>query len=235
MLAGVIFSPPAANFIRPLDYALGSHENLETISLYFCRLVLGIQLVLTGVDLPKRYLQTEWKSLSLLLGLGMPAMWIISSLLVWAMIPHFSFLHAIIVAACVTPTDPVLSSSIVQGKFANTYVPVPLQRLILAEAGANDGLGYPFLFIGLYLLKYIGVDNAESGNGAVAFAKWVYDTVCYVVLMSVAYGAVAGWLGRKLLHWAEEKRFVDRENFLVYAIALAVCYLYRQFVAIALI
>ena len=85
MLAGVVFSPPAANFIRPLDYALGSVENLETITLYFTRLVLGVQLVLTGVQLPKRYLQIEWKSLLWLLGPGMAAMWIASSLLVWAM------------------------------------------------------------------------------------------------------------------------------------------------------
>ena len=78
------------------------------------------------------------------------------------------------------------------------------------------------MFLSLYLIKYIGADNEESGNGATAFAKFVYDTVCYVVLMSVAYGAVAGWLGRKLLRWAEKRRYVDRENFLFYAIALAV-------------
>lgn len=30
-----------------------------------------------------------------------------------------------------------------------------------------------------------------------------------------------GWLFRHLLHWAEEKRYVDRESFLVFAISLA--------------
>ena len=70
-LFGVIFSPHAANFIRPLDYALGDEINLETITLYFCRLVLGVQLVLAGVQLPSKYLKKEWKSLALLLGPGM--------------------------------------------------------------------------------------------------------------------------------------------------------------------
>lgn len=223
LLAGIVFSPHAANFIRPLDYSLGSAENLEVITRNFTRLVLGVQLVLAGVQLPSRYLQIEWKSLSLLLGPGMAAMWICTSLLVWALVPHIEFLHAIIIGACVTPTDPVLSNSIVKGKFADKNVPRPLQRIIVAESGANDGLGYPFLFLGLYLLKYVGMGGAgTSGNGGTAIAKWIYETWCYEILLSVAYGIVVGWLSRVLLHWAEEKKYIDRESFLVFAIALGV-------------
>ncbi|KAJ9300901.1 hypothetical protein DTO271G3_2065 [Paecilomyces variotii] len=222
LLAGIIFSPHAANFIRPSDYSLGSAENLELITRDFTRLVLGVQLVLAGVQLPSRYLQIEWKSLSLLLGPGMAAMWICTSLLVWAMVPHTEFLHAMIIGACVTPTDPVLSNSIVKGKFADKNVPRPLQRIIVAESGANDGLGYPFLFLGLYLLKYVGMGGAgTTGNGGTAIAKWVYETWCYEILLSIAYGIAVGWLARDLLHWAEEKKYIDRESFLVFAIALA--------------
>lgn len=223
LLAGVVFSPHAANFIRPKDYALGSEENLEEITLYFTRLVLGVQLLLAGVQLPKRYLQVEWKSLSLLLGPGMAAMWMCSSLIIWALVPHFRFLHALVVGACVTPTDPVLSNSIVKGKFADKNVPRPLQRMIIAESGANDGLGYPFLFFGMYLLKYIGMGGAGyPGGPGKAMGKWFLETWVYTIILSVAYGIVVGWLSRKMLHWAEERRYVDRESFLVFAIALAV-------------
>ncbi|OGM39631.1 Na/H antiporter [Aspergillus bombycis] len=222
LLAGVIFSPHAANFIRPKEYALGSEQNLEEITMYFTRLVLGVQLVLAGVQLPKRYLQLEWKSLSLLLGPGMAAMWLCSSLVVWAMIPNFQFLHALIIGACVTPTDPVLSNSIVKGKFADKNVPRPLQRIIVAESGANDGLGYPFLFFAMYLLKYTGMGGAGYNGGAgKAMALWFYETWAYTVILSVVYGITVGWVSRELLHWAEEKRYVDRESFLVFAIALA--------------
>ncbi|KAJ6010585.1 hypothetical protein N7451_001997 [Penicillium sp. IBT 35674x] len=222
LLAGVAFSPHAANFIRPEDYALHSAENLAEITMHFTRLVLGVQLVLAGVQLPKRYLQIEWRSLSLLLGPGMAAMWICSSLIVWAMVPNFSFLHALIVAACVTPTDPVLSNSIVKGKFADKHVPRPLQRIIIAESGANDGLGYPFLFFGIYLLKYTGMGGqGYSGGAGKAMALWFYETWVYTIILSVVYGAVVGWLSRKLLHWAEEKHYVDRESFLVFAVSLA--------------
>jgi NhaP-type Na+/H+ or K+/H+ antiporter len=226
LLAGVIFSPHAANFIRPKEYALGSEQNLEEITMYFTRLVLGVQLVLAGVQLPKRYLQIEWKSLSLLLGPGMAAMWLCSSLVVWAMIPNFQFLHALVIGACVTPTDPVLSNSIVKGKFADKNVPRPLQRIIVAESGANDGLGYPFLFFAMYLMKYIGMGGEGYNGGAgKALGLWFYETWAYTVVLSVVYGITVGWVSRELLHWAEEKRYVDRESFLVFAIALAVCLL----------
>lgn len=38
------------------------------------------------------------------------------------------------------------------GRFAEKYVPLEVRNIILAESGANDGLGFPFLFIGVYLI-----------------------------------------------------------------------------------
>jgi len=221
-VAGIIFSPHATNFIRPLEYAGGSQENLDYITLYFSRLVLGVQLVIAGVQLPSRYLYTEWKSLALLLGPGMAIMWLSGSLLIWAMVPNLSFLHALAVGACVTPTDPVLSNSIVKGKFADANVPKPLQKIIVAESGANDGLGYPFLFLALYLIKYTQLEKEGQGGGvATAMGLWFGETWAYTILLSIGYGVAVGWLAKESLHYAEEKRFVDRESFLVFAISLA--------------
>lgn len=205
-----------------MEYALGSQENLDAITLYFTRLVLGVQLVLAGVQLPSKYLQHEWKSLALLLGPGMTGMWICSSLLVWAMVPDLSFLHSLAIGACVTPTDPVLSNSIVKGKFADKNIPKDLQKIIIAESGANDGLGYPFLFLALYLIKYVGSGGAGQPGGArLAIGYWFGETWGYTIILSVLYGATVGYIAKELLHWAEEKRFVDRESFLVFAITLA--------------
>lgn len=222
--AGLVFSPHATNFISPLELANGNEVDLERITLYFSRLVLGVQLVLAGVQLPSRYLRTEWKSLALLLGPGMCAMWISTSLLVWAMVPNITLLFALAVGSCVTPTDPVLSNSIVKGKFAEKNIPPALQKIIVAESGANDGLGYPFLFLALYLIKYTdpAAQGMESGGAGEAMALWFGETWAYTIFLSVLYGAVVGWLAKELLHWAEERHYVDRESFLVFAITLAV-------------
>jgi len=212
-----------------LEYALGSQENLGIITLYFTRLVLGVQLVLAGVQLPSKYLLTEWKSLALLLGPGMTAMWLCSSLIIWGMVPELSFLHSLAIGACVTPTDPVLSNSIVKGKFADKNIPKDLQKIIIAESGANDGLGYPFLFLALYLIKYVGSKGGgQSGGARLAIGDWFGETWGYTICLSVVYGATVGWVAKELLHWAEEKKFVDRESFLVFAITLAVSSFYFE-------
>ena len=230
LLAGLIFSPHATNFIRPLDYALGDGESLETITLYFTRLVLGVQLVLAGVQLPSKYIKTEWRSLAILLGPVMCAMWISTSLLVWALVPNIGILFALAIGACVTPTDPVLSNSIVKGKFADKNIPREVQKIVIAESGANDGLGYPFLYLPLYLIKYCGDGGAgQTGGARKAIGYWFGETWGYQILLSITYGAVVGWVAKELLHYAEKKKFVDRESFLVFAITLAVSQVSQAF------
>ncbi|KAK6540241.1 hypothetical protein TWF694_009056 [Orbilia ellipsospora] len=218
LLMGVALGPHGANLIRPLAYAGGgSQDNLDAINLAFCRLVLGVQLVLAGVQLPKKYLIYEWKSLGMLLGPVMTIMWLVSGTIVYGLIPGLSYVQALAIGACITPTDPILSNTIVKGKFADKHIPVPLQRIIIAESGANDGLGYPFLFISLYIYRYAILSN-NTGHGVSLFFT---ETVLYTILLSVAYGCVVGWLAKDLLHWASEKKLIDRESFLVFAIALA--------------
>ena len=160
----------------------------------------------------------------------MTAMWLTSSLIIWGMVPNLSFLHSLAVGACITPTDPVLSNSIVKGKFADKNIPKNLQKIIIAESGANDGLGYPFLFLALYIIKYLGSGGAgQSGGAKLAIGNWFGETWGYTILLSVIYGGVVGWIAKELLHRAEEKKFVDRESFLVFAITLAVSSPSRNF------
>lgn len=149
-------------------------------------------------------------------------MWIATSLLVWAMVPHLGILAALAVGACVTPTDPVLANNIVKGKFADKNIPEALQNIIIAESGANDGLGYPFLFLPLYLMRYVTGPGQHFGGRAME--QWVVETLVYQIVLGTVYGAVVGWVAKECLHWAERKKYVDRESFLVFAVALAVGY-----------
>lgn len=219
--AGIAFSQHGTHWVIPLDYT-HTLENLNTTTLNFTRLVLGVQLVLAGIQLPSRYLKTNWKPLSMLIGPVMAAMWICTSLLVWALVPDLPFLYALAIGSCVTPTDPVLSNVIVKGKFADANIPEDLQKVIVAESGTNDGLGYPYLFLALYLIKYVGDGSgAESGGGGLAIGLWFGETWGYIIILSIIYGIVVGWLAKELLYFTEKRGFVDRESFLVFAVALA--------------
>ncbi|KAG6007503.1 hypothetical protein E4U21_005971 [Claviceps maximensis] len=229
LVVGVAFGPYAADWIRPWSYAACHRDGLSdaqcedrlmAITLNFSRLVLGVQLVLAGVQLPSKYMWTQLRPVLLLVGPGMACMWMATSLLVWGLVGTPSFLHALAIGACVTPTDPVLSAVIVKGKFADHNIPKDLQHLIVAESGTNDGLGYPFLFFALYLVKYVGRD-ATDGGPADAMGLWFAYTWGYTILLSIVYGVVVGWLAKEMLHFAKKRNYVDRESFLVFAIALA--------------
>lgn len=57
--------------------------------------------------------------------------------------------------------DTVHCCSIVKGRFAEKYVPKPVRDVLSAESGANDGLGYPFMFIAIFLMDR---KNQTYGN-----------------------------------------------------------------------
>ncbi|RDW41465.1 Sodium/hydrogen exchanger family-domain-containing protein [Yarrowia lipolytica] len=204
LLFGLIFNK--AKWVIPEEYG-----NVREITLEFSRLVLGIQLVLAGVQLPAKYLVKEWRSFFFLLVPVMTTMWVVTALIIWLIFPNLRYLDALIIGSCVTPTDPVLSNSVVKGKFAEKYVSESLRNIISAESGANDGFGYPFLFLALYIDRYSGTKIAK---------EWIVETILYEILLSVAYGAVIGYLGQELLGYAKKFNFVDDESFLVFVFAL---------------
>lgn len=64
----------------------------------------------------------------------------------YAIIPGLEFLPALVLAAGVTPTDPILASSVVgKGKYAQEHVPSHIRHILQAESGCNDGAAFPFL------------------------------------------------------------------------------------------
>lgn len=119
--------------------------------------------------------------------------------------------------ACISPTDPVLANSVIKGRFADKEIPLETGQLIAAESGTNDGLGYPFVFLGLWLFK-ARLDPGFSAGQGIGF--WFADTWIYVVLMSVVWGAVVGWFGGKSLKLCYSVRYVDRESFHAFPIFL---------------
>lgn len=205
-----------AGFIDPGRYA-GDEQGLEKVTLNFSRLVLCVQVFIAAWQLPAQYLRHKWRSLAVLLGPGMGFTWIISSLLIWALSQDAMFLEALIVGACISPTDPVLANTVIKGRFADEQVPTEMAQLIAAESGANDGLGYPFLFLGLWL--YRARQDSEATTAA-AIGLWFGDTWGYVVLLSVFWGAVVGYLAGKTLKVGYNIRYVDRESFHAFPVFL---------------
>nr|CAG8573421.1 2615_t:CDS:10 [Entrophospora candida] len=206
-IVGVIVGPYVLNIINP--ESLG---DVDIMAKQFTRIVIAVQVMAAGVVLPKAYLRTEFTTVIILLVPVMSWMWVVSGLAVYLFIPQLTFLGALLIASSVTPTDPVLANSIIKGKYAEKYVPANVRDAISAESAANDGLGYPFLFFCIYLM------TLPTGE---ALGKWVYYIMIYQILLSVVIGFVIGYIGRKVIYWAFQRRFIDKEVFLAFIIVLA--------------
>ncbi|KAH8919727.1 hypothetical protein BT69DRAFT_1246115 [Atractiella rhizophila] len=218
---GIAVGPIGLNWVNPFDWndILRDGSEQDELTFQLSRIVVGIQVLFTGISLPKAYLRRSWQSLTILLLPVMAIAWLIVASIIVAIIPQLTFLEALVIAACVTPTDPVLSSSIVKGRFAEKHVPARVRDLILAESGANDGLGYPFIFCALFLIRHQKPDGTH--NVGASIADWVVTTWIYQIVVSVVMGGLIGFIARISLKEAEKRRFIDQESFLAYGIGLA--------------
>lgn len=208
-ICGIIFGPHAANLIDP-----NSWGSVDIVTIEFSRVVLVVQCFAVGVELPKFYMERHWKSVVLLLLPVMTFGWLVTSLVIWWMVPVLTWLESLVVAACVTATDPVLASSVVgKGKFAKR-VPKHLRDLLSAESGCNDGMAFPFVYLSLYLLQ-------EHLSAKDVTYHWIVYTILYECIFGAIYGFMVGYLARHGIKYAEQHELIDRESFLVFYFVLA--------------
>ncbi|CAG8534994.1 14133_t:CDS:10 [Funneliformis caledonium] len=205
---GIILGPNVLKLLNPMNWG-----PKDDITHDFLRIVIAVQVMFSGVALPKAYPVKEWKTLLILYLPVMTYMWAVSGLLIRWLIPNINLLEALAIAACITPTDPILANSVVKGRFAEKHVPPHVRNLLSAESASNDGLAYPFLYLTIYLM--------EESSVVKAFGLWFLYSWLYQVLLSCVIGIIAGYVARKLLYLAESHRLIDKESFLVFAIALA--------------
>ncbi len=206
LLAGILLGPAAFGLLDPTRW--GSQE---VILEQATRLTLAVSLMGVALRLPERFPFRSWRTLAVLLGFVMPLMWLVSGLLVY-LILGLPFLVALLVGAVVTPTDPVVSSTIVTGDVAEKNLPDRLRYTLSGESGANDGLAYPFVFLPILLLM------RPAGE---AWSHWLTHTLLWEVGTAVAFGALIGYGAGWLLEWAEARDTVEETFFLAYTIALS--------------
>lgn len=206
LLAGVLLSPAVFGVLDPAEWG-----NQALILEQAARLTVAISLMEIALRLPKGYPFNRWRSLLVMLGPVMVLMFVASGLLVYAIL-GVSFWAAMLIGAIVTPTDPVVASSIVQGQVAENNLPARIRHLLSGESGANDGLAYPFVFLAILMIQ------EPAGE---AILQWITRVILWEVLGAVVLGALIGYAAGKALDWARQRGEVRDPSFLAYSIALA--------------
>ncbi|KAJ1339467.1 hypothetical protein BSLG_005910 [Batrachochytrium salamandrivorans] len=104
---------------------------------------------------------------------------------------------ALVIAGCITPTDPVLANSIVKGKFAEKHIPYHVRLLISAESAINDGLGVPLVFLPVYLWRI--------SNTGEAIGWWILNVIIYQITLCVIFGILIGYASLERLNMLVER------------------------------
>ncbi|KAF9445303.1 hypothetical protein P691DRAFT_805903, partial [Macrolepiota fuliginosa MF-IS2] len=189
-------------------------QNTNRVTLEITRIVLAIGLFAIGVELPKSYMYRHVKGLFALVVPTMAIGWVIVAALLKVLFSRFDFITCLALAACLTPTDPIISAAITGGKFAKKHVPLNIRHILSAESAANDGLAYPFLSISLYLTL--------EPNRRKDITDWVLVGWLYQVILGTFIGAVIGVVFSWIMKISHKRGYMDRESYISQYIALAI-------------
>ncbi|KAF5369408.1 hypothetical protein D9758_002620 [Tetrapyrgos nigripes] len=206
----IAIGPHGANAFDPRSW---SHESNNEITLEVMRVVLATGLFAIGVEIPRSYMRDHAKGLLVLVVPTMAIGWGIVSGILYALFPQIGFYGCLVIAACLTPTDPIICAALVGGKFAVKHVPLNLRQILSAESAANDGLAYPFLSISTYLILDA---TSREAVGHWFLIGWLYQVICGTVL-----GAVMGMLFSYMMRVSHRRGYIDRESYVAQYLALA--------------
>lgn len=205
MALGILAGPVWLGWLKPEDWGAP-----EIILREAARFALAISVTGIAIRTPVEDFRALARPWAVLLTLGMAGMWAVSAGLGW-MFLSLSPLVLLTLGACVTPTDPVVSSSIVTGNAAEEILPDRTRSTLSLESGANDGLGYLIVLLPMGFI----VHPVEGWS-------WFLGHVLLVgVLLAVVIGGILGWITARLLSVASSRRWVEEHSLLGMTVALS--------------
>lgn len=180
-LGAALFSLPQMT-INPLPL------NHPEITERFTEFVVIIALMGAGLKLDRIFDWRRWAVTWRLLGITMPlGIAAIALLLGWGL--GLSWVIALLLAASLAPTDPVLAADVQVGP-PKTGEEDEVRFGLTSEAGLNDGLAFPFVHLAIALA-------AVAGTGE----PWLTEWFTYRVLWEIGAGVGAGWLIGRAFGW----------------------------------
>jgi sodium/hydrogen antiporter len=169
----------------------------------FC-VIIGLFGV--GIRIDKLRAWKMWQPTVRLLVIAMPLT--IAAVAFAGVVAGMALATSLLLGAILAPTDPVLASDVQVGPPLEGGEH-PVRFTLTTEAGLNDGLAFPFLYLAMALM-------AAGGWSAGLVGEWLAFDVGYRILVGTACGFAVGWLVAKLLFdWPRENALSQTESGLV--------------------
>jgi NhaP-type Na+/H+ or K+/H+ antiporter len=205
LVLGVVVGPQVLGLVEVAD-------PLRTPLVHeMARVLLAISLIGVALRFPVRRLRAVVTPTTVLVTVGMAGMAALSAGLAWLVL-GIPVALAVLIGACITPTDPVLASSVVTGKPAEEHLPARTRQLLSEESGANDGLALPLVLLGIALVLADSLGHAALDG-------------LYQVVVGIVIGIVAGLVAGRAMSFAMSRSDVDEGPSLVFTLVLAVAVL----------
>jgi NhaP-type Na+/H+ or K+/H+ antiporter len=144
----------------------------------------------TGLRIDNLTSYRRWRPTIRLLLVAMP-LTILGVAMLGYWLAGMTLAGAILLGAVLSPTDPVLAGDVQVGP-PTEGGEHPVRFSLTTEAGLNDGLAFPFVYLGLI----IAADGLTLGSLAI---DWFARDVVYRIAVGAASGAGLGWLLGKVL------------------------------------
>ncbi len=162
---------------------------------HLTEIAVVMALFSAGLKLDRPLTWRAWSTTARLILLAMP-LTIAAIALLGSALLGLSTAAALLLGACLAPTDPVLAGDIGVGPPGDEDEHEP-NFALTSEAGLNDGMAFPFVLAGILLAT-------EGGSGWIG--GWLAADVLYKIAAGVAIGAAVGFLAA----WSV-KQLRDRE------------------------
>lgn len=188
-IGALIFSLPGVG-VRPLP--LDYPEIVERLT----EMIVIIALMGAGLKLDRvfdwrRWIVT-WRLLAITMPLTIAAVMLLAG---WGL--GFPWVAALLLGACLAPTDPVLAADVQVGP-PRTGEEDEVRFGLTSEAGLNDGLAFPFVNLAIAL-------TLAAGTGEPWLGKWILRDIVWEILV----GAGGGWLVGRLFGWLTYRTSAD--------------------------
>jgi NhaP-type Na+/H+ or K+/H+ antiporter len=126
-MIGIPFGPSVLDILSPRLWKLDDNILQEVT-----RIIVGIQCFAVGIELPKLYFNRHWRSVAVMLGPVMAFSWAVTALFA-GLIFRTSAPTAMIIGACLSPTDPVLAASVLAKSRFSDRVPSRIKNVSAFE------------------------------------------------------------------------------------------------------